>query len=222
MKELFCQEKNITVRRSWRSHTLRLTVDRRGHVVLTVPFLCPPGTARSFLEKHQDWIAQQSARRASSLTFTDGGSISVLGKSLKICHEPNRRRGTEAVDGILFVSGDIAFLNRRITDYVKKETALYIDQKAHDLANRIQKKINRISLKDTTSRWGSCSGKQNLNFCWRLGLAPLFVLDYIIAHEVAHLQEMNHGPAFWRLVGTLCDCRSDAEIWLRRYGHTLR
>ena len=120
------------------------------------------------------------------------------------------------------VGGETDFVNRRVLDFVKRETAAYIDEKARKMAAQIGKKVNRITMKDTSSRWGSCSGKGNLNFCWRLGLAPVFVLDYIIAHEVAHLQEMNHSLRFWRVVSELCSCRSEAEIWLRRHGQSLR
>ncbi|MBO7258282.1 MAG: M48 family metallopeptidase, partial [Alphaproteobacteria bacterium] len=122
----------------------------------------------------------------------------------------------------LLVFGDEHFIHRRVQDFIKKQTALYIDEKAQELATRLGVKINKITMKDTTSRWGSCSGKNNLNFCWRLGLAPLYVLDYIIAHEVAHLREMNHGPQFWKIVSEIDDNRASAEIWLRRNGHTLR
>ena len=188
--------------------------------MLTLPVLCPKSMAQNFLRQHQDWIdAHQYA--PEDLVFTDGMIISVLGQSVQICHKPSQK-GTGIENDKLYVAGDKAFLNRRVTDFIKRQTGAYIDKRARELASQIGQKIHRITLKDTTSRWGSCSAAGNLNFCWRLGLAPLFVLDYIIAHEVAHLQEMNHSLHFWRVVAMLCDRRSEAEIWLRRNGQSLR
>lgn len=221
MKINECQDENIIVKRVIGSHQMRLSVDRHGRAVLRIPFLCPRGIAMKFLENHQEWLENQKEKRKAQLTFREGMTVSVLGEAVVIRH----REGTQktCISGKeLWVSGDVEFLNRRVCDFIKKQTALYIDEKARELAGKINKKINRISMKDTVSRWGSCSGKGNLNFCWRLGLAPRFVLDYIIAHEVAHLQEMNHSERFWRVVGQLCDRRSDAEIWLRRHGSSLR
>jgi len=222
MKKNNCQDENIIIKRVVGSHHLRLSVNKQGQVVLRMPFFCPKGVALRFLDSHQDWIEEQKEKRAKQLTFRDGMSLTVLGESVVIRHCEEERRGTCIEGGELLVSGDMAFLDRRVCDFIKKQTAVYIDRKARELAAQIGQKINHISLKDTTSRWGSCSGKKNLNFCWRLGLAPLFVLDYIIAHEVAHLQEMNHSLKFWRVVSQLCDRRSDAEIWLRRHGNSLR
>ena len=222
MKEIICQGQKIIIRRYFRTRFLRLRVNRRGEVILSIPFLCPQRTALAFIEAHQDWIKDQQAHSKKHLYFQDGQTISLLGQSLQIQHIPNARFATHIEGEKLCVSGDSSFLNRRVTDFVKHQTETYIQDKAPRLAAQIGQRVNHISLKDTTSRWGSCSGKKNLNFCWRLGLAPLFVLDYIIAHEVAHLAEMNHGPRFWRLVSELTDNRSTAEIWLRRHGSTLR
>ena len=222
MKKVSCQEENITIYRTWHSHTLRLSVNQTGQIVLRIPFLCPQKTALNFLNKNMDWVKEQQNRRTPPLIFTDGQSISVLGQQLQIKHDPFGHFPTHIQENFLMVSGDPTFLNRRITDFIKGQTQNYIGIKAPALAQKINCSVNRIVLKDTTSRWGSCSGKNNLNFCWRLGMAPLYVLDYIIAHEVAHLKEMNHSPRFWQVVSTICDDRSSAEIWLRRNGHTLR
>jgi len=222
MKKTSCQAENIIIHRTWRSHTLRLSVDRMGRIVLRIPFLCPKGTAINFLNKHIDWVRDQQCKQTPPLTFSDGQSVSVLGQQLQIRHDPLGHFPTHVQGSYLMVSGDSAFLNRRVTDFIKGQTQNYIGIKAPALAKKINCSVNRIVLKDTTSRWGSCSGKNNLNFCWRLGMAPLYVLDYIIAHEVAHLKEMNHSPKFWQVVSGICDDRSSAEIWLRRNGHTLR
>ena len=222
MKKMSCQAKNIIIRRVLHSHTIRLSVNRSGQIVLRIPFLCPKRMALSFLNKQADWIKEQQNKQANPLIFTNGQKLSVLGQPIQIQHNPLKHFSTHICGDYLMVSGDLEFLDRRVTDFIKRQTQAYIQKRASALAEKIGCSVHRIALKDTTSRWGSCSGKNNLNFCWRLGMAPLYVLDYIIAHEVAHLKEMNHSPNFWKVVSTLCDNRSSAEIWLRRHGHTLR
>ena len=222
MKRISCQAENLIIRRTMRSHSLRLSVNRAGQIILRIPFFCPKKTALDFFDRNREWVKEQQNRKATKGTFTDGQFISLLGQDLQIKHIPDTHFSTHIDGKFLMVSGDAAFLNRRVTDFIRHQTQIYIGKQAPVLAEKIGCSINRIVLKDTTSRWGSCSGKNNLNFCWRLGMAPLYVLDYIIAHEVAHLKELNHSPRFWQVVSTLCDNRSSAEIWLRRNGHTLR
>ena len=212
-----CQD--ILIRRSIRFRNLRLSVGRNGRPILSIPLFCPEFLARRFLAANRDWIATH--RTPPPKRFSDGQRLTILGQEVQICHAPNQA-GTVLRDDRLLVGGEDLFLNRRVTDYIKRRTQEYIAARAPALAQKIGRTVRRITLKDTTSRWGSCSTRGNLNFCWRLGMAPLFVLDYIIAHEVAHLSEMNHSPRFWQVVSNLCDRRADAEIWLRRHGADLR
>ncbi len=221
MNFLSCQDKNILIRRNRRSKHLRLRVDIKGRVILSLPLGCSKRQAQVFLDAHQDWITTQLAHRPQAPKWQNGSIICILGQSLTICHNPTLRGGVFIQGDTLFVSGEASFLTRRISDFIKRQTANYIETKARSLASQIDVTFRQIHLKDTTFRWGSCSGKGNLNFCWRLGMAPLFVLDYIIAHEIAHLREMNHSDRFWHLVSRLTDRRADAEIWLRRHGHEL-
>ena len=92
---------------------------------------------------------------------------------------------------------------------------------SRDFAGRIGAKVRRVTVRDTASRWGSCSANQSLSYCWRLILAPAFVLEYVVAHEVAHLREMNHGPRFWRLVRSLVADIEAPQAWLRKNGTAL-
>jgi predicted metal-dependent hydrolase len=91
-----------------------------------------------------------------------------------------------------------------------------LSRRAHALAAKVNRRINRITVRDTKSRWGSCSATANLSFSWRLILAPKSVFHYVVAHEVAHLVEMNHGPRFWRLVDQLAPNSERQRIWLKR------
>jgi predicted metal-dependent hydrolase len=127
------------------------------------------------------------------------------------------------VDGApaLIVHGDRAHLPRRIADFLKREARRDIEPLVAKHAAAAGRKAKAIRYKDTTSRWGSCSSDGNLSFSWRIMMAPPAVIDYLVAHEVAHLKEMNHGPKFWKLCRTLCPRTDEAKAWLKRNGSAL-
>jgi predicted metal-dependent hydrolase len=147
----------------------------------------------------------------------------VLGTPHLIRAAPQTLRGVvECADGVLTVPGDPAHLSRRLTDYLKAEARREIGIRARDKAARIERRVAAVTLRDTRSRWGSCNSAGRLNFSWRLIMAPEFVLDYVVAHEVAHLAEMNHGPKFWRLCAQLSGADpTTARAWLKRHGPEL-
>jgi predicted metal-dependent hydrolase len=110
---------------------------------------------------------------------------------------------------------------RRVRDFLEREAKRDLQAAVARHTAALGIPARRITVRDTRSRWGSCSAKGYLNFSWRLILAPPFVLDYLAAHEVAHLKEMNHSPRFWREVHALCPRTEEAERWLKRHGTDL-
>jgi hypothetical protein len=112
-------------------------------------------------------------------------------------------------------------LARRVRDWFRSEARARIGVLVRDKAAVLGQTPGRITVRDTKSRWGSCSHDGNLSFCWRLVMAPASVLDYVVAHEIAHLAEHNHGPEFWRLVGTLTADVGGGRAWLKRNGGRL-
>ena len=155
------------------------------------------------------------------IPFEDGQTIPVLGRDHVIRHLPGARRGVWRAEGAIWVSGQAPHVGRRVQDYLKREARREISTRAHDKARAIERSIRRIVLRDTRTRWGSCSADGALNFCWRLVLAPEGVLDYVVAHEVAHLVHMNHSQRFWTLVGRLTGETAGPRRWLRDRGHQL-
>jgi len=115
------------------------------------------------------------------------------------------------------VRGDPAHLGRRVRDHLIRLARQELTRRARLCAGRIGKPIARIGVRDTRSRWGSCSSKGTLSFSWRLVLMPEAVIDYVVAHEVAHLVEMNHGPRFWQLVRSLVPDLAAPRAWLKRH-----
>jgi len=138
---------------------------------------------------------------------------------------PHRiRRETDAaapsvaiVGGEIRVRGEPVHLARRVRDFLVAKARNELALRARPLAARIGRDVTQITVRDTRSRWGSCSGRGNLSFSWRLIFAPERVIDYVVAHEVAHLAEMNHGPRFWRLVESLSPDSAVSRAWLKRH-----
>jgi predicted metal-dependent hydrolase len=165
------------------------------------------------------------AKFSTDTGLHDGGTILFRGVSHRIQHTGSLRGLTEAtvIDGkpVLRVSGMPEHLGRRIATFLKKEARADLERLAKFHAHSIRAPIKSISMKDTRSRWGSCSAEGNLSFSWRIIMAPPSVVDYLAAHEVAHLKEMNHGPHFWALCKKLCPGMEDAKSWLKRHGSLL-
>src|SRR5260370_820626 len=188
--------------------------------------------ARAFAQKHGGWIAARLRRLPQAAPFAPGADVPLRGVSHRIEHRP-RARGTVWAeigdDGaqLLCVAGDDAHLARRVRDYLKRSAKRDLEAACRRHAAEIGVAIKRVSVRDQTSRWGSCSTTGVLSFSWRLILAPPFVLDYLAAHEVAHLVEMNHSRRFWRVLERLCPAMQRAKVWLdvhgtdlHRYGET--
>ena len=217
----------VTVRRHPKAQRLTLRVRAAARdVTLTAPPHVSIAFARDFVERHREWVRVRLVRLPQPVPFGDGALVPVRGIPHRIVHCPDAR-GTvwTATDGdgapTLCVAGDAPYVARRVEDYLKREARQELGVAVRRYAAALKVTIGRLTLRDTASRWGSCSARGDLSFSWRLVMAPPLVLDYLAAHEVAHRLEMNHGPRFWRLVEQVCPHRREAEAWLRRHGSDL-
>lgn len=208
-----------------RRFTLRVS-NASGEVVLTLPERGDLKAARIFAEAHGGWIATRLAKRPDMVAFAPGAMIPLRAIPHRIVHWSAIRGVTRATldrDGapILAVSGEPGHVARRVTDFLKREALkdLTAAVDLHSAALGIP--ARKIAVRDTASRWGSCSSRGHLSFSWRLVMAPPLVLDYLAAHEVAHLKEMNHSHRFWALTHRLCPATEEAEAWLKRHGASL-
>jgi predicted metal-dependent hydrolase len=208
-----------------RRYTLRIQAATR-EVVLTMP---PRGSlkeARAFAEKHGGWIAARLGRLPAAVPFAHGTVIPIRGLDHRIDHRRGAR-GTIwieiSADGarLLCVAGEAPHVGRRVADHLKREAKRDLEAACRRYAAHLGVGIRRVSIRDQASRWGSCSTTGVLSFSWRLILAPPFVLDYLAAHEVAHLVEMNHSPRFWRTVLGICADTRRAKHWLDTHGAEL-
>ena len=138
-----------------------------------------------------------------------------------IRHEPGGRERTRRAAAAIRVSGPATDIDQRVRRYLKAEAKRILTERAREKAARIGRTVTALAVRDSKTRWGSCSAAGRLNFSWRLILAPEAVLDYVVAHEVAHLTEMNHGPRFWRLVAILTPAVAEPRRWLAQNGTRL-
>jgi predicted metal-dependent hydrolase len=208
-----------------RRYTLRIQAASR-EVVLTMP---PRGSlkeARAFAERHGGWIAARLGRLPAAVPFCSGIVIPLRGVDHRIDHRRGAR-GTVwselAADGarLLCVAGEAPHVGRRVADHLKREAKRDLEAATRRYAQALGVAVRRVSVRDQSSRWGSCSTTGVLSYSWRLILAPSFVLDYLAIHEVAHLIEMNHSPRFWRLVNGVCSDANRAKAWLDIHGTDL-
>jgi predicted metal-dependent hydrolase len=208
-----------------RRYTLRIHAATR-EVVLTMPPRGSVKEAKAFAAKHGGWIAARLGRLPKAIPFRNGAVIPLRGVSHRIAHRPGVR-GTvwtncdAAGTRLICAAGDAAHLPRRVLDFLKREARRDVEAASRRHAAKLGASIKRIAIRDQSSRWGSCSTNGVLSYSWRLILAPPFVLDYLAAHEVAHLVEMNHSPRFWRLVQRLYPGLARAKAWLDVHGTDL-
>ena len=207
-----------------RRYTLRVRAASRD-VLLTMPARGTLKAAREFAERYAAWIGVRLARLPKPIAFSAGAVVPLRGEERRIVHRPGARGVVwleNGADGpLLCVAGDAPHVARRVADYLKREARRDLEAAVARHAAALNVKPRRIALRDTSSRWGSCSSTGALNFSWRLILSPPFVLDYLAAHEVAHIVHMNHSPMFWKLTRRQFPETDRAEAWLRANGAAL-
>ena len=213
---------DVAIRRSPRARRIQIRVAPVGGAVELV---LPPGATRAdglaFLKAKEDWIAERTANALSRVPFADGAAFPFLRGALKIRCTASPHPGTRREGSTLLVAGRPEDVPQAVERWLRRAARAEIEPLVHEKAARLGKPYGRITLRDTVSRWGSCSGSGNLGFSWRLVMAPPEVLDYVVAHEVAHLAEHNHGTRFWAHVGRLCENAERSRKWLRRHGAAL-
>lgn len=219
-----------------RRMTLRVSQTQRD-IILTIPRHAKWQQAGAFIEQHIDWLKTQLASLPEPVPFIHGAIIPFEGVPHKLRFlGPRAGKASEAAARpviavtpaetprglpLISVTGLPEHAPRRLTDWLKRRARDRLTDCATQHAQRLGLKFVRLSVRDQTSRWGSCSSSRTLSFSWRLIFAPLPVLDYVAAHEVAHLKEMNHSQRFWRLVDVTMPGHREARAWLRRNGQDL-
>lgn len=213
---------DVRLRRSDRARRFTLSVSRvDGRPQLTLPARASEAEAMAFLQRQADWLAGALSRVPPARVVQAGRALPFRGGSVVLEAAPGGRHASRIEDGRLIVGGDPAQAPARALAFLKVEAREALVAAARGYAAEIGRAPTRVTLRDTRSRWGSCSSEGALSFSWRLIMAPPEVLDYVAAHEAAHLEEMNHGPRFWALVDRLMPDWRERRDWLRRHGPAL-
>jgi predicted metal-dependent hydrolase len=216
---------SVAVRIHARARSYRLSIPHNGLPVLTLP---PHGKwveAEAFLLRHSNWLAARLKRAPAAVNLGDGGMVPLRGVQHAIVGTGKVRGRVEVTEQggmpVLLVPGDPAHQARRLIDWLKAEAAIDLAARTAVHAERLGVSVKTVKLRSQSSRWGSCSSTGNLNYNWRLIIAPPHVLDYVAAHEVAHLKEMNHSDKFWANVKRTLPDMERGRAWLKAHGREL-
>ncbi|GAB4357844.1 MAG: M48 family metallopeptidase [Oricola sp.] len=204
--------------------TLRIKPGDKG-LSVTTPVGISMLEVERFLYRNREWLEERLEKMPERPQVRPGIKIPIRGVNHEIVHEPGRGV-TEAIrsegGARLIVRGERIHLPRRVADFLKKEAKAEIEALVAKHTATVGRKAKAVRFKDTASRWGSCSAEGNLSFSWRIMMAPRPVIDYLVAHEVAHLVHMNHGKDFWALCEELCPDTDRCKVWLKKNGAALQ
>lgn len=220
----------LTIVTSARAKRLTLRIEAGGKGVrATIPPKTSEEEVLNFVERYKGWIENRISRLPppqEAPMLRAGAAIPILGFPYEIIHQEGRGNVTiiqndSGKGGKIIIYGDSRHLPRHISEALKKQAARIIGPLVEKHSQTVGRKPVSIRYKDTRSRWGSCSADGHLSFSWRIVMAPLGVIDYLVAHETSHLIEMNHGPKFWALCEKLCPRTKEYKAWLKRNGQAL-
>ena len=210
----------LVLRRSARARRISLRISQLdGRVTLTIPKRVADREAIAFAREKESWIRKHLDAREEEVTVAIGTSLPVGGQLHEVLSGDGRRVRFE--DGRLLVPGAPDLVGKRLGRHLKEIARARLAEASDHYAEKLGKGYSAITLRDTRSRWGSCTAQGRLMYSWRLILSPPEVLDYVAAHEVAHLAQMNHSPAFWSEVERIYGPYKAPRAWLRREGASL-
>jgi len=212
----------VTVRRNGQAKRLILRIDHAtGEIKLTLPPRASLRDAEKFLKKQQAWLLRERAAITPLHVVGNGGELSYLGDAHSVSFTGVPPRAVVHSDGEIHVGGPLDLAPKRLEKWMRAEAKILLAKRAAVHAQTLSVSYKRISIGDMSSRWGSCSASGTLRFSWRLLMAPYSVLDYVAAHEVAHLREMNHSEYFWQEVAKCVPDHKARRRWLKTQGSAL-
>ena len=207
----------LNLRKNARARRLTLRISRiDGSVSLTVPRGVSEREALAFAAEKAHWVREHLSGLDKSVLLGPGTTLSVAGRDYMLRKGSGRR--LIAYDDHIDLPAPVEKGRRHLLAWVKEQARAELVRASDHYAAGLGRRYTKLTLRDTRSRWGSCSSAGALMYSWRLVLAPPEILNYVAAHEVAHLAEMNHSPAFWDVVAQLYGPHKAARRWLRTEG----
>jgi len=221
------------VRRSERARHARVVVKPEGEVEVVLPRRMALRHAEPLVAEKRRWIERtlrrfEAARTAAPVRLEDGGAVPFLGEELelRVRVEPGRSRAHVARRGdtleVSVAANGREPLREALERWYRREARAEIEPRLEAATHRAGRSYRALSIRAQRTRWASCSSSGAMSFNWRLLLAPAQILDYVVEHEVAHLERPDHSPRFWALVERRCPGYREHERWLRRHGASLR
>ncbi|MFK7939791.1 MAG: M48 family metallopeptidase [Roseovarius sp.] len=210
----------VILKQSARARRISLRVSGLdSKVTLTIPRGVREREALEFAYSKADWLREQMAKQVAPVQVAIGADLPIEGQLLRIVQ--GSQKGVRQMGDALHVAGTPETVGIRVQAWLRTQARDRLAQASDRYATALGRSYTHISIRDTRSRWGSCSAQGGLMYSWRLILCPPDVLDYVAAHEVAHLQEMNHSDAFWSVVADLKPGYQAPRQWLRDNGAAL-
>lgn len=211
----------VSVRRNAAARRIRLNVHPSRRVQLILPKRAKIQSGINFLREKMDWIAEILAQCPKPVRFKPGHTVSLLGRDYLICHSRDISPRPVLRSGQIYVGGSWEMVHHSIVTYMKQRARTTLCEYVDEYAEMVGKHVERITIRDMVSRWGSCASKKRITLNWRLIMAPAYVARYVAAHEVAHMLEMNHSAKFWRVVEDMYGDCTPAKEWLKANGQRL-
>lgn len=208
--------------------TVSLQVSDDATLIVRAPFEVSNKIIDKVILRHKDWIEKKKKEiqsrdiKFSKKEFINGEGFLFLGNYYRLRLVENQEIPLNFENGFFLSKKYLAHVEEIFIDWYKEEAYEKISERVKWYAQKRGFKYNKINITNAQKRWGSCSCRNNLNFSWRLIMAPLPVVDYVIVHELVHLEEKNHSKAFWNKVKMLITDYKKHRIWLKRNGHLLR
>lgn len=231
MKTINFGKKPIKVVKHKRSKYMRLRVSSAGEIKLTVPTFTPSYQIANFLDSHKPWLEEvlSHVKPAIKPSLVSGSIIHIIDKEFTIKTYNKQDKPKAYIDDeaaiIHIFTNDEADKREIVAGLIRDSLIEYgrkiIKHKSSHYARLLNTSFQRISIREQKTRWGSCSSSGNLNFNWKILLAPQSVFNYVVAHEIAHLREHNHSSRFWKLVADVCPDYQQSKRWLKNNAHSL-
>ena len=214
----------ISTRRGLRNITLRPKTRPSREIHISKPWMTPTSAALRFLEQKRRWCERIFTNAPQKVHIAPGDNINFLGRTVYLVHDSSRRANEFTDNGngtaTLIIGGGLDMFERRVRDFIRAQFLVSVKKMIRSAPRELWPR--RISVRDTSSRWGSCSTSGTMSFSWRLAFAPTDVMRYVVMHELAHQRYMDHSPAFWQTVSDLYGFGVErAKRWLNVHGGEL-
>jgi predicted metal-dependent hydrolase len=212
---------NFTVVRSLKRKSVSIRILPDGSVKVSVPYFYPKLFIKKILQEKEDWIKEKQHLIQNRQTNRDNQNYLYLGTYYPLQFRDGQKELIQLEDKLYIGSPNRKYIATYLTSWYKQQARKIITERVAQYAKIAGLRYKSVSITSADTRWGSCSSQKTLNFNWKLVMAPLEVMDYVIAHELAHLTELNHSRDFWETVRKMYPLYRQYRTWLKRNGHTL-